>query len=77
MALHNVSSIVLCCHQVKELSDSLTDKRIGVIEPRKFKKVVFYERLMGYKFISLDCLTENLSQSKLKKLAVITFDDGF
>jgi len=69
--------VVLCFHQVKEFSDGLADKRIGVMSIRKFKNLIYYMRLIGYKFTSLDSLTESLSQSNLRQQAVITFDDGY
>ena len=69
--------VILCFHHVKDISEGLADKRIGVINIRKFKNIIFYMRLIGYKFTSLDSLTESLSQSNLKRQAIITFDDGY
>ena len=69
--------IILGFHQVKEKTSCLLDKRVGVINPADFKKVILYLKRLGYKFVSLEELLKTVNTSKHKKVAAVTFDDGF
>jgi peptidoglycan/xylan/chitin deacetylase (PgdA/CDA1 family) len=69
--------VVLCFHRIRKSSGSLLDQRIGVTEPDAFRKVINCLRILGYSFISLEQLKNIIAISQLKRVAVVTFDDGF
>ncbi|MEN6373148.1 MAG: polysaccharide deacetylase family protein [Smithella sp.] len=69
--------VVLCFHRIRKSSGSLLDQRIGVTDPDSFRKVINYLRILGYSFVSLENLNNSINTSKLKRVAVITFDDGY
>jgi peptidoglycan/xylan/chitin deacetylase (PgdA/CDA1 family) len=69
--------IILGFHQVKEKTSCLLDKRVGVINPADFKKIILYLKRLGYKFVSLEELLKTVNASQYKKVAAVTFDDGF
>lgn len=69
--------IVLCFHRIKKSSDNLLDQRVGVTDPDSFEKVINYFRILGYRFISLENLINSISKSRIERVAVVTFDDGF
>ena len=69
--------VILCFHRIGKSSGSLFDQRIGVTDPDSFYKIINYLSILGYSFVSLDHLRNNIDISKLERVAVVTFDDGF
>jgi len=69
--------VVLCFHRIGKSSGSLLDQRVGVTDPDSFRKVINYLRIIGYRFVSLEHLTNSIAISKLERVAVVTFDDGY
>lgn len=69
--------IILCFHRVKAPSKSLLDRRVGLTNPGIFKKVLRSMEIMGYQFVPLDELVNMLKANEYKKVAAVTFDDGF
>jgi len=68
---------ILCFHRVKLPSGSLLDRRVGCISSANFRRVLRFVSLMGYKFVPLDELVSMIEERKFKKVAAVTFDDGF
>ncbi len=69
--------VVLCFHRISKSSHSLLDQRVGVTDPDSFRKVINHLRILGYRFVSLEQLKNSISKSRLERVAVVTFDDGF
>jgi len=69
--------VILCFHRVKAPSNSLLDRRVGVISPNNFRKAIRFMKIMGYEFFSLENLLSMIEIGKFRKVAVVTFDDGF
>ena len=64
--------VVLCFHRIGKSSGSLLDQRVGVTDPDSFRKVINYLRIIGYRFVSLEHLTNSIAISKLERVAVVT-----
>jgi len=69
--------VVLSFHQIKEPTDTLIDRRVGVTDPDIFEKIIIYMTSLGYKFVTLDSLVDGLAEPRLERVAAVTFDDGF
>ncbi|MEN6350333.1 MAG: polysaccharide deacetylase family protein [Syntrophomonas sp.] len=69
--------VILCFHRIGKSSGSLLDERVGVTDTDSFKTVINYLKIMGYRFVTLEHLINAIAASKLERLAVITFDDGY
>ncbi len=69
--------IVLCFHQIKKSTNSLMDHRVGVTDPEFFEKIIIYMTSLGYKFITFDSLVDGIAESRMGRVAAVTFDDGF
>lgn len=53
------------------------DQRVGVTDIDSFRKIINYLRILGYRFVSLEDLNNSIAVSKLQRVAVVTFDDGY
>ena len=53
------------------------DQRVGVTDIDSFRKIINYLRILGYRFVSLEDLNNSIAVSKLERVAVVTFDDGY
>ena len=69
--------VILCFHRIGKSSGSLLDQRVGVTDPDSFRKIINYLRILGYRFVSLEHLKNSIATSKLERVAVVTFDDGY
>jgi len=69
--------VILCFHRIGKSSGSLLDERVGVTDPGSFRIVINYLRIIGYRFVTLEHLISSIKASKLERVAVITFDDGY
>jgi peptidoglycan/xylan/chitin deacetylase (PgdA/CDA1 family) len=69
--------LILAFHQIKEPTDSLLDRKVGVTDPKIFKMLLIYLSHLGYSFVSLNDLVAILGKSKLARVAAVTFDDGY
>jgi peptidoglycan/xylan/chitin deacetylase (PgdA/CDA1 family) len=69
--------LILCFHRIGAMSGSLLDQRIGVTSPESFRRIIYYLKVLGYRFVSLDYLADAIASSKSERIAVVTFDDGF
>ena len=69
--------VILCFHRVKAPSNSLLDRRVGLISPNNLRKAIRFMRIMGYEFIPLENLVGMIEVGDFRKVAAITFDDGF
>ncbi|MBN1618866.1 polysaccharide deacetylase family protein [Candidatus Dojkabacteria bacterium] len=47
------------------------------MDPSSFQKIIAYIKKLGYHFGSLEDLRKYLTNHKMKKLCIITFDDGY
>lgn len=68
--------VILCFHRVKNPSDSLLDKRIGVTKPHVLEEVIRFFRIAGYQFVSLERMMQIIEEGNLQKVVAVTFDDG-
>lgn len=69
--------VILCFHRIEKSSGSLLDERVGVTDPDSFRIVISYLKMIGYHFVTLENLINSIKASKLERVAVITFDDGY
>jgi peptidoglycan/xylan/chitin deacetylase (PgdA/CDA1 family) len=69
--------VILGFHRIKKSSGGLMDRRIGVTNPKIFRKIINYMKCLGYTFTTLESLAGVLKEGKMRRFAVITFDDGF
>lgn len=69
--------VILCFHRIGKSSGSLLDERVGVTTPDSFRAAINYLKIIGYRFVTLEHLIDAVNTSKLERLAVITFDDGY
>lgn len=69
--------VVLCFHRIGKSSGGLLDRLVGVTDPDSFRKIINYLRILGYRFVSLEDLKNSIAISRLERVAVVTFDDGF
>ncbi len=69
--------VILCFHRIGKSSGSLLDQRVGVTDPDSFRIVISYLKMIGYHFVTLEHLISSIKASKLERVAVITFDDGY
>jgi len=69
--------VILCFHRIGKSSGGLLDRLVGVTDPDSFRKIINYLRILGYRFVSLEDLKNSIAQSRLDRVAVVTFDDGF
>lgn len=69
--------VILCFHRIGKPSGSLLDQRVGVTDPDSFRKIINYLKILGYSFVSLEHLKNIIAKSRLERIAVVTFDDGF
>lgn len=69
--------VVLCFHRIGKTSGSFLDQRVGVTDPASFQKVINYLSILGYRFVSLEHLKNSIAVSRLERVAVVTFDDGY
>jgi peptidoglycan/xylan/chitin deacetylase (PgdA/CDA1 family) len=69
--------VVLCFHRIGKSSGSLLDRLVGVTDPDSFRKLINYFKILGYSFVSLEHLKNIIALSRLERVAVVTFDDGF
>jgi len=53
------------------------DQRVGVTHADSFQKIINYLRILGYRFVSLGYLNNSIATSRLERVAVVTFDDGY
>lgn len=69
--------LILAFHHIKKDNGSLSDQRIGVIDPKLFEKVLTFLKKRRYRFVSLNELVSIVQKGKKEKVAVVTFDDGY
>lgn len=69
--------IVLWFHRIGKSSGSLLDQRVGVTDRDSFRRIINYLKILGYSFVSLEDLKNSIALSRLERVAVVTFDDGF
>lgn len=67
--------LILAFHRIMDNDGSVLNNRIGMISPKVFKKVINFVLLLGYEFVDLNTLLQK--PRKKKRLASITFDDGY
>jgi len=68
---------VFSFHRIIGFSGSLLDERVGITDPRIFEEILKYLRILGYTFVPLKHLLNNILASQQERVVVITFDDGF
>jgi peptidoglycan/xylan/chitin deacetylase (PgdA/CDA1 family) len=69
--------IILGFHRIKPSIDGVVDIRAGVVYPDVFGRVLDYLFFLGYEFVTLDDVVNDLKKHRLKRRATITFDDGY
>lgn len=69
--------VILAFHRVNQSTEGLLDERVGTTDSYIFDGSIKYLKMLGYKAVPLKHLVNSILETKLEKLAAITFDDGF
>lgn len=68
--------LILCFHRVRK-PQGLLDQCVGSLSREQFVWVLDYVRSLGYAFADLETVVGEVRQAKLRRVAAVTFDDGF
>lgn len=69
--------IILCFHRIKKPTPGFFDRRLEALDPEQFEWVISYIHSLGYRWVSLQRMYDNIIESRPCREAVVTFDDGF
>jgi peptidoglycan/xylan/chitin deacetylase (PgdA/CDA1 family) len=67
--------LILAFHRIIDNDGSVLNNRIGLVSPKVFKRAINFLLWLGYEFVDLNTLFQ--TPKKKKRLAAITFDDGY